>query len=436
MDYTYFQNENGKFTAKKLPTPKSSTIKIKDESDLDLLREDLRDYKPKTLQEFKKIYEDNFKRPYDYDVYVESFYDCMRANRNKLLGQDAWIKVYWNELYTFIGDFEVGEPELEEEPQIVEEPFAKVLVKAGVAERVNEFEFDEWEQTLNRFKLPEIKEKCKSLGIKITKKNKDNLIDDLIVYESSHPGTLDKPCIVKALPEFETKITSLYELYRNEIALALEEHDYPDSFKYAVWEYAADEHEGEINDILSDELEKLKALIPELDNDEIEETISTSTSPLVIKISTDSIDISSKPQTKVSSKKSEYKLLKPLKVAFKYKDSKGDSTFRDFRLDKVVDDGLQAYFEGWCYLRNATRTFRTDRIDGRIIHADTGEALNMKEFNNTYLANFLSINDKPKIFSKEPSKSGFQQESTGCLVAVVGLLTLIGAPIVYVANII
>ena len=387
MDYTYFQNDSGSYAAKRLPSPKNARIKIKDVSDLDELKEELREEKPSTEQDFRKIYDYIFDEDYCYDVDVESFEQVMCANRKKLLSSDTWIKKYWHDLHTFIGDFDVGEPEINEELQVVEADFASSLMKAGVVEQIKLIEYDHWLAALSHEKLPQIKERCKSAGIKITKKNKDALIHELITFEEENPNTLEAPILVKALPILEEKITALYGLYISEIKNALSEFDYPKPFKIAVWDEATDNAEGDLRELLQKELETLS---PE----KKEQPKSTN---------------HIKPKQRIEQKQTTnnyinddelFKLTKALDIAFEYEDANGQGTFREFRLDAVKMEDENVYFYGWCKLKNAHRHFRLDRIKNGIILIETGEQFGIAEFHKKHLSKYLV--DEAPLKTKQP----------------------------------
>mgnify|MGYP001178449227 CR=1 FL=1 len=393
MDCTYFQNDSGSYVAKRLPAPKNARIKIKDASDLDELKEELREEKPSTEQDFKAIYDYVFDEDYCYDVDVESFEQTMCANRKKLLGTDAWIKKYWHDLHLFIGDFDIGEPELNEEPQVVEDDFANTLIKAGVVEQVTNIEYEHWKAILRFEKLPQLKERCKLIGIKITNKNKDALIHDLIAYEEESPNTLESPILIKALPLLEEKITALYGLYINEIKNALSEFDYPKQFKIAVWDEATDNAEGDLRELLQKELESLSP-------DKKEQTKSAS-------------HIKPKQTTNnYINNEDLFKLTKALDIAFEYEDANGQVTFREFRLDAVKIEVENVYFYGWCKLKNAHRHFRLDRIKNGIILTETGEQFGIAEFHSKYLSQNL-IDDQVTQIANKTVKTKFQKIKEG-----------------------
>lgn len=406
MDYSYFKNDNGSYIAKRLPVPKNARIKIKDVSDLDDLKEDLREGKPTTEQDFKSIYEHIFDYDYCYDVDVESFEHVMCANRKKLLGSDVWIKKYWHELHNFIGDFDTGEPDINEEPQVVEDELANALIKVGVAEQIKLIEYEHWITVLNYEKLPRIKERCKAIGIKLTKKNKDALIHELIKCEEEHPNTLEQPKLIKALPIFEEKIKSLYALYLAEIESALNEFDYPKPFKIAVWEEATDNAEGELRDLLQ---QKLDTLAPSKRQSIVEEKPLGRQEPTKPSIISESVSQTRKPQ---------------LTIKFNYENAMAEKSTRQVDIYEFENDDLS--FTGFCHKAGDERTFNLSRVSGLItyMNGDDGQLITKSALLKKLQSNFSSTLQTKSI--SEPIKN----PATGCLVVSVAIFsTLLALPI-------
>ncbi|QLE09610.1 WYL domain-containing protein [Pseudoalteromonas shioyasakiensis] len=408
MDYTYFKNASGSYAAKRLPTPKNARIKIKDVSDLDELKEELREEKPNTEQDFKTIYDYIFDEEYCYEVDVESFEKAMCANRQKLLSSDTWIKKYWHDLHTFIGDFDVGEPEINEEPQVVEDDFANTLRKAGVVKQVPLIEYENWEIALNYEKLPEIKERCKAIGIKLTKKNKGALIHELIKYEEEHPNTLVQPKLIKALPIFEEKIKSLYVLYLNEIESALNEFDYPKPFKIAVWEEATVNAEGELQALLQ---QKLNTLVPPKTRTIVEEKSLNRQEPAKPNLSTISESVSQNREPQVT-------------IKFSYENAMAEKSTRQVDIYEFENDDLS--FTGFCHKAGDERTFNLSRVSGLIkyINGDDEQVITKNALIKNLQSNFSSTSKTKSI--NEPIKNN----ATGCFVVSVALFsTLLALPI-------
>ena len=69
-------------------------------------------------------------------------------------------------------------------------------------------------------------------------------------------------------------------------------------------------------------------------------------------------------------------------VSFDYQSFGGDGTNREVTVHKVVSKGRgnsDTYFQGLCHLRGETRTFRLDRIKGKVVDASTGEMATFRQ---------------------------------------------------------
>lgn len=60
-------------------------------------------------------------------------------------------------------------------------------------------------------------------------------------------------------------------------------------------------------------------------------------------------------------------------LEFTYRNSKGERRDRRVSLKKVYTDGGVSYLVGYCHLRRALRTFRADRVKGKVVDLETGE---------------------------------------------------------------
>lgn len=63
-------------------------------------------------------------------------------------------------------------------------------------------------------------------------------------------------------------------------------------------------------------------------------------------------------------------------IAFDYTDSEGACSYREVAVNSVDD----YYIKAFCLSRQATRTFRIDRIDGFITMRETGELLSVSDW--------------------------------------------------------
>lgn len=373
MDYSYYQNENGKFTAKKLPSTKASSVKIKDDTDITGLKYALQDENPKNVSQFKALHEEEFSSHYDYEPEVDSFKDMVMANKNKVLGEDLWIKLYWHELSIFINDIE--DLELDEEPHSVSDDFAKHLLDVKVVEEMQELDYKDWESYLSSMKLPDIKVIAKQAGLKVSK-NKAELIHELILLEEQSNGTLQKPKLIKALPLMLEKIENIQQVYINEIEKGLKEFEYPEKYKAAVWVYAADFNEGDISALAKEKLSEYSHI---LEGDE--QVLASNKAASNIIHNSDLGQPINNEESWIDAK-TKHTLKPSIKIAFQYTNHNKEPSNRELRLDAIMFDNGLTYFYGFCYKANASRTFRTDRIEKDIAIIETGELISVQQLVN------------------------------------------------------
>lgn len=69
----------------------------------------------------------------------------------------------------------------------------------------------------------------------------------------------------------------------------------------------------------------------------------------------------------------EGKISLPCDFSFFYEDHHGERSHRTVRVTDVGTNGAQKYLEGFCQSRQATRTFRVDRITSHLTDVSTGE---------------------------------------------------------------
>lgn len=436
MDYSYFINSADKYSAKKLPTPKSSCIKFKDVTDLYDLREDIKDYKPTTSDNFEEIYENCFDSIYSYDIEVDTFEDAILANRHSFLGANSWIKKHWHELLGMIEGFDTGNIEINDDWFITDDGLAKVLLKSGFAEQKSDLEYDDWSNSLQGNKLSELKEIAKPLGIKLSQR-KDALIHELVTYEESNTGTLPSPTLIRLLPQLETVLLELEERYISDLSNSLDDFEYPRLFEATIWNDISTEHDGLIKTLADEKLNEFKDLFEKAEQDllaadqiikDLENDLSYSINSNDIQDTDDYLD---EEVTKT--------LDNSVVLIFDYEDSKGEVSNREFRLDKLNEKDGITYLKGICYVRNASRTFRLDRIQGKVILKETGELVDKNHIRD--FADFKPRNTKKKTRNSTPktsnnlhSSSSKQEDSintnaTGWIVAgwIFGVLAIITA---------
>lgn len=387
MDYSYYQNENGKFTAKKLPTTKKTSVKIKDDTDITGLKYALQDETPKNLSQFKALYEEEFSSHYDYEPEVDTFKDMVMANKNKVLGDDLWIKLYWHELSIFINDIE--DLELDEEPHSVNDDFANHLLGVKVVEEMQELDYNDWKSYLSLMKLPDIKVIAKKAGLKVSK-NKAELIHELILLEEKSNGTLQKPKLIKALPLMLEKIENIQQAYINEIEKGLKEFEYPEKYKAAVWVYATDFNDGDISALAKEKLSEYSHI---LEGDE--QVLASNKAASKIIHNSDLGQPINNEESWIDAK-TKHTLKPSIKIAFQYINHNKEPSNRELRLDAIMFDNGLTYFYGFCYKANATRTFRTDRIEKDIAIIETGELVSVQNLINQQVEGLNKHNNPVK----------------------------------------
>ncbi|MDR9767659.1 hypothetical protein RJP56_16480 [Shewanella baltica] len=384
MDYSYFLNEAGKYTAKRLPSPKGAAIKLKDVTDMTGLRYDLIDYKPQTESQFSDVYHNNFDSVHSYEIEIEQFSDIVERNPKALLGKEQYLAPYLDTLlYTYDQDELVDDYEWKE----VTTDFAKVLVKADLATQKNQVDNDDWFNAFNRYKKPELQAMAKPLGIKVSQ-TKDELINELVKHQVKHNDLIPPPCLILFKSELKDFISNIQHKYIDLIDSALATFDYPRVFEATVW-YEVSEFNDDFVIIYELSKERLslfndidgavESLEPIADN-----IINMETSPSTQFITTSDL---AKQQSKndaddllsLIGEGKEIIVSPAVVIIFDYIDRDGNASSRELRLDKIVTNE-QTYLYGFCLAKLAARHFRLDRIRGQIVLKDTGELLAKSEF--------------------------------------------------------
>lgn len=75
-------------------------------------------------------------------------------------------------------------------------------------------------------------------------------------------------------------------------------------------------------------------------------------------------------------------ILLPHTFSFEYVSDSGGRERRTVSVEQIKQNGSDTYLEGFCKKRFATRTFRTDRINGQLTDMDTGELLSVSRLLN------------------------------------------------------
>ncbi|WP_024604910.1 MULTISPECIES: hypothetical protein [unclassified Pseudoalteromonas] len=402
MDYTYFQNDKGNFVAKKLPTAKGKFITIKDESSLEDVREDLKEYKPKTLAQYVKIYHNCFGDHVGYDVEFLAFEEAIAENKAKWLGDKKWLSTYWEELREVIPNLDCGNIEINESWQLMRDIEAIELIETNMFNASRELTAEQWEVVFKKNRATELKELAKQLNLN-SKLKKELLINELINVALGSPDKIDHEIIkmqflVKPKAEVKESIKWVVEQYVIDIKLALSSFDYPKQFKFEVWRHAA---MGAGSTYLGQLIEKELALLGYKEEKQPEYEATSSYD--------DCID------------EGEAKLITTkFQARFSYVDGQGNKSLRLVDVQEL-DDDEDLMFTGHCHKANDERTFRIDRIAGDItvIGVNGEETASKKEF-----AKFLKSIAKPAS-QVTSNKLANNPQATGCLVIGVALIGVV-----------
>lgn len=385
MDAFHFLNDKGKYTAKRLPAPSESSVKFKDITDLSGLRYALQDEKPETDAQFEEVYLSEFNHMYDHEVEVEDFETVVTKNRKKFLEKNTWVKVHFDEL---LDTFDLDELPDEYDWIEISPEFQKRLTASNLITVKNDLTDNDWKEHLHSKKVPELKELAKPIGIKVSQ-NKSGLIADLLAYHKDRGLDLETPVIIKFKPQMLELLQDLQAKYIYDIKNSLDNFEYPKSYKAAVWQCVVDENDmwPTVHELATEELNDYHSFTTIQTN-----TIATPSIP------TPDIEPSFKVQVVEDQ---EYKLPKSQRIAFDYRDSGGELSNREIRLDRVVVNE-HAILVGFCMLRTSTRHFRLDRVQGDVVFTETGEVIPHRD-----LLKYLDIPAVASPFDNQKSKAKF-----------------------------
>ncbi len=377
MDFAYFLDDARNFRARRLPSPKQSAIRFKDVSDLYELREEIRDSSNPNERQFQQLYNHVFDSYYAFDVEVEEFDDAVQANRQKLLGKYSWLKKHWDILYSlFDDDDSFAQSSLSEEWHSLDEQQATAFIKAEFVEQKDPLtlEYTDWSNHLHDLLLADLKDLAKPRKIKLSQKKAD-LVRCLVNYEEENPGSLVKPTFFRPTLLLSQTIQAIQTSYVDAIETALTSFDYPKPFKIAIWLEVEDLHSGSISQMATAHLKSLGYL-----SEVLEEP------PIV----TQTLAKNNNYQVNISYSKVEKSDTKPVNslpnsciAQFSYISNSGEMTTRRVRVDKIEQGQNDSYIKGFCYLRNALRTFNMSRIVDELIIVGTGEVIQLDEDENT-----------------------------------------------------
>ena len=97
-----------------------------------------------------------------------------------------------------------------------------------------------------------------------------------------------------------------------------------------------------------------------------------------------------------------------IKFKYKDKDKAGAATSRIVHVNSAWVEYDSIYFRGYCELRNDSRTFRLDRVEGSILNTESGEVTYSKYIYNPKM--LLSFIDPTSNQNKKTSINGTSPE--------------------------
>ncbi|ASM53758.1 hypothetical protein PNIG_a1620 [Pseudoalteromonas nigrifaciens] len=358
MDYTYFQNEKGNFTAKKLPTAKGKFISIKDESDQADFQDEIKEHKPRTIDEFITGYGYYYDDSTIYDVDLETFEEAIQKNKGNWLGDKKWLSTYWAELLDYVIDLEDGGVTFKNDWSLVSDIDAEELISTGLFQFSKSFTAAQWKVMLKKNKVNALRQLAEELEINADQK-KEPLVNELTKVALKQSEKINTEIVhlqvsIKPMAELKESLKWAVDTYINDIQQALKSFDYPKMYIKAVWEHINPyNNKTHLGKLVSQEIKNIE--------------------------NSNSLGAPINNQESWIDAKTKHTLKPAIKIAFEYTNQENEATRRELRLDAIMFENGLTYFYGFCYLANATRTFRADRIEKDIAIVETGELISVEQ---------------------------------------------------------
>ncbi|MEE1981383.1 hypothetical protein [Shewanella xiamenensis] len=432
MDCSYFLSDAGKYTAKRLPTPKGIGIKLKDVTDMSGLRYDLIDYKPQTESQFLDVYNHYFDSIHAYDVEIESFDEVLERSP-KLLVDAKELAAYCAELFRIYDQDELVE---DYEWLTVSNDFARVLVKSNLATLKDRLEHSDWVSAFSRYNKSELQAMAKPLGIKVSQ-TKDALVTELVKHQLTHNDLIEAPCLILLKPEIRVFFEGIQRKYIELVERALASFDYPRAFQATVWGEVSsfNEHWAIIYELAKERLADFSDIEGAVEIDKPLVKNSISPSPAAKPLEPLSFTVSMGEPTKDDSLNligdgKEIVVYPAITVIFDYADRDGISSSREIKLDKITVNQFN-YFEGFCSTRQATRHFRLDRVKGDFVIKDTGEIISKSKFIEHFSVNSKATKNNHHTVKSNIEKSTFAVDTLDRKVSPALGLGIVFFPVIF-----
>ncbi|MFB2670200.1 hypothetical protein ACE02U_15635 [Shewanella xiamenensis] len=433
MDCSYFLSDAGKYTAKRLPTPKGIGIKLKDMTDMSGLRYDLIDYKPQTEAQFLDVYNHYFDSIHAYDVEIESFDEVLERSP-KVLVEVKELVAYWAELFRIYDQDELIE---DYEWLTVSPDFARVLVKSNLATLKDCLEHTDWVRAFNRYNKSELQGMAKPLGIKVSQ-TKDALVSELVKHQQEHNDLIEAPCLILLKPEIKVFFEGIQRKYIELIERALASFDYPRAFQATIWDEVSsfNEHWAIIYELAKERLADFSDIdgTVEIEKPLVKNSIQPKDStpkhlePLSFTVSMG--EATRDDSLNLIGDGKEIVVYPAITVIFDYADRDGISSSREVRLDKITVNQFN-YFEGFCSTRQATRHFRLDRVKGDFVIKDTGEIVSKTNFIKHFCSQTEAKDAANKTAKNKTQKSILSVDKINRKVSISLGLGIIFFPVIF-----
>lgn len=396
MDWSLYEDEAGRFKPKKLSITKGP-IKVKDETDLQDMQEDLKGLPmEKAKQHFLKFFNDE----YTHDLEVEQVESAFNRAPKVVLGELYCFKGHFSDLEELLD----LQPDIESIPLSLSEAQTHQALKSRLIKRWTPSSQEDWESWLfHGFKVTELKLLMQENELE-PKGRKAELAKKLAALALRHPEKMPPVHEFLAddqlLPELKKVVSTMVA------SLSENMQGHPYYYQYSTWqelmrEWPAFEwpwlaeivkgNGGTPAIAAIKEAAKPKTASSNISYDADEWTeYSQSTASLEVKgppQPTVTVSVTSKPSpikpatTKGGSNWATNDFEQPIEVLLKYKGERDPSPKeRHVQIERVFTKGGRVFLKGMCLKSMGMKMFMVDRIKDEIVSPATGEMLNPREF--------------------------------------------------------
>jgi len=399
MDWSLYEDEAGFFKPKRLSITKGP-IKVKDETDLQDMREDL---KGLPMEKAKPHFEKFFNDEYTYELEVEDVESAFNRAPKAMLGELYCFKGYFSALDELLD----MQPGIKSIPLPLSEAQTHQALKSDLIKRWVPSSQEDWEAILfHGFKVNELKALMQENGLE-PKGRKADLAKDLASFAQQNPEKLPPCHEFLPAPNLLPALKALVDRMVSGLADAIQ--TYPYYYQYNAWQELMREWPAYEWPWLAD-IVKSKggapgaAAIKEIKQPEKASSHSSydddewtgygkSTASLEVGIAPrpskpKSTPPPEKPVPPVNAKSpskgepawASNDFEKPVEVRFKYQGERDQTPKeRHVQIERVSSKGGRIFLKGMCLESMGMKMFMVDRMVGEIVSPVTGELLNPRE---------------------------------------------------------